>query len=376
LRKTTSVSCFLSISLSVLVGASSAQAIYDIGNAGGGLQDQGQYMTFYTAQIPVAKSPLTRDEVKGMNFLLQQISELQVSPNIKAQLNDLVLPSDHRNYFEGDENQISPEKRQEIILLYSQLMHVPPQEVVIYALTDPGTGNTFLMPEFAKLNNFTEQAAILFHESLWLSSIAQRSDQKDYANVIADEEIAQAYFEDQFDGKKYYAFYNMLASFLSDQQLALKAAFNFDQHLPLPWAVKKNQKRILATEILNEKFLHCSLSNSYPGTKTPDVLAACNKALFNDLIEVAEKNPESLFVKALIDSLEAEHYVNIDLVTSLLTQQISNGYDHFAEVPLNEKQFSDLLKHLYVTMPASDSSDNLSFSLESEDGSFAGSLNF
>jgi hypothetical protein len=353
-----------------LVGTSPAQAIQDIGNGGGGVLIDGEHLTFYSASIPLEKATLDRDQIPGMNLLLQNISSLSLSPSLKTQLNLWVLPTAQRRYFKGDDTQITAKQRRDLVRVYARLMHIPENKVALFALTNPDTKETVLLPDFFELKSPTAQAAVLFHESLWLSSTGPVN----YASVVAGEQTAQAYFENAQDGKKYYAFYNMLAGFLKDPSLPLRAAFYFDQGLKLPWSLGKDQNRLLLTDLLGENFVRCHLQGRFYLQIVPlGQPEICGKALLGELIPLSQRYPESLFVKTLIDSLSQGFYISLPYFDVFLVSEVN---DSARMVALNKEDFTEFLKHLYVKFPERSQLRGYGLDLETEDGVHAGTLEF
>ena len=100
-----------------------------------------------------------------------------------------ILPIGDRKYFAISDQDLSPEKRQQLIDAYAATMNgqVPKNELVVYAVTAENA--TYLLPEFYRLKE-TEQAAILFHEAEWILN-----PKLTYGNVIDGEMKFQAYVE-------------------------------------------------------------------------------------------------------------------------------------------------------------------------------------
>lgn len=351
----------------------SGLAISHVGNGGGGLLIQGKYMTFYSAHVLIEKTPLGPEEIPGMSFLRDQISQLAMDNESRGHLFDMIFPRTTRRYFKADKNQISEKDRKALIAEYSKLMKVPTKQVVLFALTNPKTGNTFLMPEFFKLSTATAQAAILFHESSWV-----QNPEQSYAQVVAAEESSQAYFENPSDAAKYLSFYRMLSSLLEEPRLTAKAGLAFDQKLHLPWGLDAKNHRFLISELVGEKFLRCYFRD-YRETPTPyrtTVAEVCTYgALVDYLTSVALKYPNSLFVQGLLDYANEPKWRQLWLTTfSPYEKSADHNVDYRYVSNLDDRDFLNYIDQLYMVVGGPGALGDFEFKLEVEDGTTTGWL--
>lgn len=157
------------------------------GNGGGGIEQDGRPMTFYSANIEVAKLPLREDEVPELSNLLNFVSELPITANTRGELTSALAPSLQRRYYRA--TSVSESSRKALINTYAKLFNLSAKKVVLFAITDPSTRNTLLLPEFFALKP-SEQKAILLHEGYWI--LRPKSS---YSQVIEVEQYAQRLFE-------------------------------------------------------------------------------------------------------------------------------------------------------------------------------------
>jgi hypothetical protein len=157
--------------------------------------------------------------------------------------------------------------------------------VVLFAVTDPTSKTTALFPEFFKLTE-TEQAAVLFHETMWVLG-----NSFNYQEVLYLEGAAQAYFENPLNGE---AFYNFFYKFSSILDMSLKnflvATLQFDRQNSTTSLIKADGK-INLQDLFGEKWLNCSL---FGGSKCQDILLP-------ELLQKYQQDPQSLFLRALVE---------------------------------------------------------------------------
>jgi hypothetical protein len=346
--------------------------IRDVGDGGGGLDRDGQIMTYYSAHIPIGPEALLPAEIPGMGELLQQYSKLALDQDAIAELSMLVYPTDERKYYRVDEKQISPDELQRVIREYTQLMKLPPGDVALFALTNPKTKDTLLLPDFFKLKTPQEQAALLFHESVWLS----RSRDKSYNFVVSAEQVAQAFFENPAEPKNYDRFYNVLAAVLGDRTLPLKAYMLYDQKLNVPWSAGTPPKRFLLKNFLSERFLNCFIRNIPPQEIYTETVYRCRNVVRNEMVLLSQKYPQSLFPRGTVNSLRGLTYtVAITTVKPHFTVGDVVHESNYAGT-LSDSAYHEYLNHLYVSVPDLASRFNFRLPLEYEDGSPAGSVLF
>lgn len=191
-------------------------------------------------------------------------------------------PSPKRKYFRAKDGAEFAKVKEKLIIEYSEVTHIPPEHLVLFAITDPVTSATLLLPEFYHLSE-VEQAAILFHESLWAGGY-----DLNYESVIIAEQAAQAYFVNPKDKEIYYRFFSTLNNILP-QRLGRYA---------LLYAVIK-------FELDNKKMPFVDMvGKGIAGTDDPyyDYQSALAVQVMNKLNE----NPQSLFWRAMLDYVSNE----------------------------------------------------------------------
>jgi hypothetical protein len=177
------------ISIFVLLFSVNIFAAKEVQNGGGGTTQDGSFQTFGSARISVDKDPLDFYTVPGLSLLVDRILRMPLPDNVKGELLAAITPSFARTYHQISSDKFDPATRVELVQIYAKLLNVKPAEVVIFAVTEPSTKKTMLLPEFFRLSE-VEQAAILFHEALWI--VNQRAT---YEQIIDIEQVAQAYFQ-------------------------------------------------------------------------------------------------------------------------------------------------------------------------------------
>lgn len=161
------------------------------GGGGGVIKRDGMYLTFGSAGMKVKLSAaLQLEQIPSLNLLLSVLdAQILLPAEFRGQFLQATLPSDLRRYFKIDQSQLNSETYARLIREYSKLWggQVDPKNLDIAAITVGQ--DTFLLPPFYHLKA-VEQAAILFHESLWIvkPSIA-------YEDLVSAEITMQSHIE-------------------------------------------------------------------------------------------------------------------------------------------------------------------------------------
>lgn len=155
----------------------------EINNGGAGISINGEVATFYSAQLRVNPTPLR--DVPSLNTLTNLVRKFNIPKNVKMELAENIKPSFDRKYYAVAPETINQTTLQLIKEEYSKLTKTPPDQITIFALTDPESKITLLLPDFFKLNE-DEKVAILFHESLWINRRV-----KNYADMLEIEKDMQ-----------------------------------------------------------------------------------------------------------------------------------------------------------------------------------------
>lgn len=138
------------------------------GGGGGVIKRDGMYLTFGSAKIKLDLS-LAEEEIPSLGLLVQVLDAISMHPveNLTGGLLSALFPSQNRRYYKITQSQLSQKTHEKLIETYSKLVgnQVDPADLNLAAITV--AGDTFLLPPFYQLKS-SEQAAILFHESIWV----------------------------------------------------------------------------------------------------------------------------------------------------------------------------------------------------------------
>lgn len=281
------VSCFLAFS-------QGAWAWSRVTNGAGGTVQDGQYLTFYSADVPVQGAPLNVQDVPGLSFLLNQIKSMPVNLEMKGQLLGLAYPVGvERSYYKVSDEDLDLNLRQEIIAEYSKLTRLPPGDLVIFALTNQD-GQTLLLPEFYQLNQI-QQAAVLLHEALWNFKM-----DLPYGDVVNTEIAAQKYFENPRDPAAYFNFFDALTRVMNHQgphyEILLQAALSYD------YAKIPAKNTMMLSQLLSTDFMKC-----YNG-EDADLLQECSAILRTNILMKSSMTMFDRAVLAVLDDHSINHY--------------------------------------------------------------------
>lgn len=295
----------------------------ELQDGGGGVFKDGRYMTYHSARIPIKSQPSSVAQIPGMKLLLERLAALPVLDEAKTRLLASVVPSAARQYHNVPAEVLNPKMRKSIVAQYAKIFKCDESEVVLFAITDPVKKTTALFPEFFKLKE-TEQAAILFHETLWVLGKSFT-----YQDVLDLEGAAQAYFENPQDEDAAYNFFYKI-SYTLDQGLKsfLSATLQFDSVHPAAELVPADGK-IALQDLLGERWTNCIL---YVGVKCKDVLLP-------ELILKSQQHPHSLFRRALIEFMT---FPSTQIMATRLIGYLSGSKTKEAiEMVLNEGFYVD-----------------------------------
>lgn len=165
---------------------SQLQAGTEIQNGGGGISINGEVATFYSAELKILPEPLPPNE--DFIKLEELLGKLSIPNRVKVELFQNIQPSYTRRYYSVDQNYVNSALLEKIKLEYSRITGLDIKNLTVFALTDPETQITLLLPDYFKLTP-SEKRAILFHESLWINNRV-----KNYSEMLKIEKSAQIYF--------------------------------------------------------------------------------------------------------------------------------------------------------------------------------------
>lgn len=223
----------------------------EVRNGGGGISKLGRSMTFYSANVPVEPQPEFPSDIPGLDYLVQQIKNLNISSAAKSQLFYAVYPLTERQYYKVDATALDEASRAEIIANYTSLYGIPADQLVIFAATDRTKQYTFLFPEFYQLSEI-EQATILLHEGTWLLN-----PEINYKSMVQFEQATQAFFLEPLKFHTYFDFYNKLSLAMGptnpDGKAYIRAALIYDRNQ----AQQSNRYVVPVKNIFGDDFVNC-----------------------------------------------------------------------------------------------------------------------
>jgi hypothetical protein len=263
----------------------------EILNGGAGFTQNGEYFTFYSSELRVRSVPLHNEDIPGLQTLLHKIQEMPANPQVKSDLLSLIYPVvGARQYYKLAAADVSSEVHRQILTEYSKLFNLRTQNLVLYAMTNQ-QGQTFLLPEFEKLNDI-QQAAILFHEALWNLKV-----NIPYGDVVSAEIAAEGYFRDPKNPEAVLNFFAKLSQLLGQPtprpEILLQAALNFDMMSPSSRVL--NPMGVSLLSVLGKDFFQCYQDRS----ATPQNLPDCTKLLQTRLM-TSSQPLKDLFPQALL----------------------------------------------------------------------------
>jgi hypothetical protein len=172
--------------LATLVPLALAQA-EEPARGGGGVLQNGKYMSFYSAGLYAEPSPVVMTEVPNLNTLVNFLNQFEyLSQETKLKWINLILPSGSHQYYRAQNDKLSPEIQDRLLEEYARLTKQPKASIRLFAITDTNSRVTFLLPDFYKLSAL-DQMGILVHEAMWLVY-----PQTDYSFIVNAEMAVEA----------------------------------------------------------------------------------------------------------------------------------------------------------------------------------------
>lgn len=343
----------LLVCLSLIFLSLSSLAGGEVRNGGGGWTSDGQYMTFYSAKIPAQRRPLEISEIPGLNYLIQKVLSLQISEGAKNQILTAIFPTEDRSYHTTNASQFDEKLKQELRQKYAQLMNIPVEKVVIFATTDPEHQETILLPEFYHLRE-SEQAAILFHEALWILNPLL-----EYADVVAVESAAQAFFEQPLVGQNVYAFYSQLSRLLKNGIVPLTAALQFDQTSGVfNSSTDFDRTYISLNTLFDDASLQCLIETAtVVGLEFPRTadLKNCAQIILSNAIGSSMRYPSSLFYKSLVLYLKDGGYISLNSINITSAWRLAQG----SNLNISPKESTILNQNVLTFIIVNDKNDTI-----------------
>jgi hypothetical protein len=284
------------IIVSVLISIGSfAWAGRGVGNPGAGIERNGVYMTFGAAGVELPVDPEPLEAVPGTALIRETVKEMGLIELQKAAIWQAILPYGARKYYNVQRDKLDQETRDKLKEEYARVTRQPKESIVIYAVTDPKTRVTFLLPEFYGLVE-EAKSVILFHEGYWIMKPDATFDEVVAAEIAFDHYI-QARKVKGYDrrlGQK-------LALLFKSPEASLNMDLAYDMRASNFRTMTATGDGILLSQIVSGEEIQVCIPES--GTESVVLAKVENTLELNRLYALAEANPESVFLKTLLDLL-------------------------------------------------------------------------
>lgn len=320
--------------LPLLFVSISSFAGIEVRNGGGGWTSDGQYMTFYSAKIPAQKKPLNSSEIPGLNYLVKKIFTLKITESLRTDILKSIFPVSNRNYYKTNASEFDEDLQKDLKKKYAAIMGMSQENIAIFATTNPASNETILLPDFYQLSE-SEQAAILFHESLWILS-----PRLNYAHIISAEQAAQAYFENDRIAENIQTFYYILSLLMDDPTIPLIASLHFDkEHNLFP---SKVDGTVPLESLFGREFIQCLATSNNRAYELPTISGGqriCSQQLFAAVVKSSMKYPSSIFFKSLLDYLKSEGSITFNPEITFRLSDISGNSSFLKIIPNSNESF-------------------------------------
>jgi hypothetical protein len=289
------------------------------GNGGGGLKENGVYKTFYSAGVFV--NPEAETEIPGADLYVKTITSLAGENASTSILLESALPIGERKFYRVLESKVDDQVMSRLLEEYSRVVNQPKNTITLFAITDFGQKITYLLPSFYLLSE-VEQAAILFHEALWILN-----PESDYTAIIAAEISFQRFVAMQSAGKFDLELPNFLKKLLKDPRIPFNSAVSSDaSSMAAPEIVSSNKtikmKYLLANNLslCSERFERYRVKSNIWGRDTYEsnyqLKCSLKKENINSLFVLIKKFPKSFMLKNLLDFISGGNEVELDYTKS------------------------------------------------------------
>jgi hypothetical protein len=276
------------------------------GGGGGVIKRDGMYLTFGSAKVKVGY--LGMQQVPGLDLLISvlEANHRGIPAEFQGLLLNAVLPSNERRYFKIDQSQLNIATYTKLIAEYSKLLknQIDPNALDLAAITIQN--DTFLLPPFFQLKP-AEQAAILFHESIWIIKPDIQYDELVSAEVTMQNHIEQFGTNSVYDLELLL----VIGQIFNSPSVVFAAALNEDIKAGLfkvevpqpitPEPPKKKKKSKAPVETPVPQYNYITWEQLLPNSHTlfTDRINTGVGALVSDLNDAMKKYPQFTFLKAL-----------------------------------------------------------------------------
>lgn len=269
-----------------------------IGNGGGGVVRDGVYMTFGSAGVYVDPEPMPASTIPGLDLIVPTIEDFEINDEQRSLLIQSVIPFGARKYFKVVKEKLDDETYRKLIEEYSKLTRQPPESLTIFAITDPGTRVTYLLPEFFGLER-VEQAAILFHEGYWI----QKPDAS-YLEVVSAEIAFQKYVEQKSIGKYEPALAEKLSVLFGSPTITFNMHLKQDFSSGALGELGGSEENGLPLASILPQNAQCMVNKGQISQSRE--ISLQSERLIQNLYALSQKYPASHFLRALLDFLSPD----------------------------------------------------------------------
>lgn len=243
---------------------------------GGGVKKNGKYMTFYSAGFFTEDSTIGLNDLKSLDEIYKYfVSSQNFSNETKRKVLATIKPNSNRKYFKIKKDTFTEEVRKRLIAEYVRVTNHGASDLVLFAITDTNSKNTYLFPEFFELT-LHEQMAILFHEAFWI--INPRST---YAKVIEVETLFQAHLEED---QSIDSFYEWILSWAPKRDTVQFSLFIDLKRDALKGYVDENN-RVSLKKLIGEDYVKCKNEINFN----------CEELIYARVLDKRVQYPESYF---------------------------------------------------------------------------------
>lgn len=265
------------------------------GHGGGGVTQNGKYMSFYSAGLyvkPYNNLTTIGTELPALDDLINYISGLnEIDLNTKSTLLDAIIPTIKRQYLIASPKELTPEVHKRLMEEFKRVTGVDTGNLHLFALTDITQKITYILPGFENLSR-VDQIAILFHEAYWIMYPSAT-----YNQVVAAEMAFQAALENTNDKAVMYDF--LLKLGVSPRKVAVALAkWDLEQGNLIGLVDKKGQ--IPLRKIYGEEFVNCTLPLVVMSSSGNTEI--CDVYLKKNMYELLRRYPKSMVLRKMADS--------------------------------------------------------------------------
>lgn len=287
---------FFAASASVFAGG-------EAGNGGAGIRRDGKILTFAKSRIDL--SPRGLLDVPGLKFLDVSLSALPIQGGVKSQLAEAyIVGVTDRKYFSIDK--ISKRERERLVKIYQDLLPRRGVKKSLEILAITLGKETYLLPGFFELDDQISQAAILFHEALWILK-----PNLDYEVVVAAEIAFENFVRNSIGDKVKYdpQFFKILDQIFDMPYAPVEAAALMDLK------IDPRRDRVTLLEIIGQqaldRYFNGIINNPY---YVNDAIELDQTLVKENIIEMIRANPHVNVFKALLERFQS-YSMNLHLIS-------------------------------------------------------------